>query len=524
MRRLRTVVVIAGGLILVALAYSPSLRCGFVYDDRHVIVNAPLLRSWEKAGALLDSRYFRLSGELGTYRPVLTLSYMIDRTLWDYNPVGFHTTNLALHVVNVLLLWWLVRRVTPSARLAWVTAVAFGLHPVATEAVCAVGFREDVLGTFFCLASVCVLGGSGRGIRAAAAVVCYGLALFTKENTLLWPVVVAAASRGLCRAVPKRRIRALMIGYAIVSLAFLIVRFGPMYRPLEQRHGFEPGTLTRRLLSAPTALLEDLRLLVLPVHLRADYGYRLSDFGSSGLALVIVAAAACVVVWMAGGFKRLETQVAMLWLAATLLPVMNLLPIGSMTAERFLYFPLGGWAILLGLCFSRAAHRSRWPTWPLLATWLVCSGALCTARCHAWRSDGRLWRETIQANPGSYVAWNGLGLAYKGAANLRRAEGCFLRAVAINELHANAQYNMGNMRLAEKQFEAAAGRFRAAIRGNPNHAQAHVNLAVALLELGRPHDAIEECRKALAIDPGYALAHAALDLCRSALSTDSARP
>src|SRR3972149_1946991 len=82
-------------LVIVCLSqfvYLNSLSNQFVYDDEFTIVTNYFIKTWNNFPLLFNSDYFKLSGEL-SYRPVVTLSYFIDYTLWKLNPFGFHLPN-----------------------------------------------------------------------------------------------------------------------------------------------------------------------------------------------------------------------------------------------------------------------------------------------------------------------------------------------------------------------------------------------------------------------------------------------
>lgn len=131
------------------LAYLNTLHHQFVFDDFRIIVNNPYIKDWKYFPTLFTGNYFKISGEL-SYRPLVTLSYFIDYTLWHHNPFGFHLANLLLHALNVFLVYSLISEITKDLKLAGISSLFFGVHPILTETVNSVGFREDLLcATFF---------------------------------------------------------------------------------------------------------------------------------------------------------------------------------------------------------------------------------------------------------------------------------------------------------------------------------------------------------------------------------------
>ena len=145
---------IAAGAFAAALAgvvYLNALDNPFVYDDYWTVVHNPTIRQ------LFDLRTI-VSGAIT--RPVVNLSYAIDRAVWGEAPFGFHVTNVLLHIINTLLLsstdprpmqvraslWCRVASaaIRPSVA-AFIAAILFAVHPISTEAVGYISGRSELL-------------------------------------------------------------------------------------------------------------------------------------------------------------------------------------------------------------------------------------------------------------------------------------------------------------------------------------------------------------------------------------------
>src|SRR5574337_1595349 len=96
-------------IVVSVLLYLYTIGNNFVYDDTFTVVNNYLIRSWHKIPMIFTSDYFTAAGEL-SYRPSITLSYFADYSLWRLNPIGYHLTNLLLHSLNSVLLFFLLIR------------------------------------------------------------------------------------------------------------------------------------------------------------------------------------------------------------------------------------------------------------------------------------------------------------------------------------------------------------------------------------------------------------------------------
>src|SRR6187549_2694261 len=99
-RELRVILGVAAVALAIA-AYLNALDNPFVYDDTDtVLLNRSLVD--------LSNLWFILL--YSPFRPVVNLSYAIDRAMWGYTSFGFHLTNIALHAVVVgLFFGWCTR-------------------------------------------------------------------------------------------------------------------------------------------------------------------------------------------------------------------------------------------------------------------------------------------------------------------------------------------------------------------------------------------------------------------------------
>ena len=176
---------------LACAAYVNALHNPFVYDDHDTVVANP---------SLVDVSNLKFVFLYSPFRPVVNVSYAIDRALWGYEPLGFHLTNVLLHVAVVLLVYALARRVLADAGIergctegAFAAAALFAVHPMQTEAVAYVSGRSEVLCAVWFLAAMVLARdamASGSALRGAAACVCGALAIASKEVGLVLPVMV----------------------------------------------------------------------------------------------------------------------------------------------------------------------------------------------------------------------------------------------------------------------------------------------------------------------------------------------
>jgi hypothetical protein len=438
LRRAALAVVVAA-----VIAFGGSLRNQFTYDEGLVIGEADGFLRSRSLATLVSPRYFAASRE-GTYRPVVTLSYMVDRAV-SPEPLVFKLQSLLWHIACALLVLLLARRLLPAEhrRYAVLAGLLFALHPLGTETVDNASFREDALVTFFTVAALLL----AWSHRLTAAVGCYILALLSKESAVVLPALLLignlSRSGDAAKGAPASRRRALMVRESAVlgavTLVYLAIRFGPMNTPGAYA-SFPGGTRAATLLEMPAVFAHYLRLLVVPWPLCADYtGY--FDFGPQPwlarlpafLILAAFVAVACIAYWR----RQRLIAFASGWFALALLPVSNIIPVPVPAAERFLYLPLVGVSLALAAAVPLVIAR-----WPRSRPALLVAGAgvaiafvlVANLRHVDWHDNDRLWAATARVNPRSCGAQSAMGGARLREGITSRAPATLAQGVALEEL------------------------------------------------------------------------------------------
>ena len=144
-----------GLLILVCVVvYFNTLSNEFVFDDRATIVENKYLPDFKGSlPAFFSSAYFEIAEAEASYRPVATLSYYVFYAIGELNPFWYHLGSLILHILNVLLVYFLTLAIQKDQSSAFVAGLLFACHPAVTEAVNCISFNEDLLAAMFYLAS-----------------------------------------------------------------------------------------------------------------------------------------------------------------------------------------------------------------------------------------------------------------------------------------------------------------------------------------------------------------------------------
>ena len=149
MNRQRCVLLLVLLAVATVVAYVPALQAGFIWDDDSYVEDNAVLRT---IGGL--TRIWFEPTSIPQYYPLVHTTFWLEYQLWGLQPFGYHLVNVLLHLVAVVLLFVLVRRLAlPGALLV---AGVFALHPVMVESVAWVTERKNVLSMVFYLASALV--------------------------------------------------------------------------------------------------------------------------------------------------------------------------------------------------------------------------------------------------------------------------------------------------------------------------------------------------------------------------------
>ena len=128
---------------MTVLAYLPTLRNGFIWDDDQYITGDATLRS-------LDGlrRIWLEPGAVPQYYPLTFTTFWIQYHLGGAQPFGYHLVNVLLHSAGVVLLFLVLRRLRLPG--AWMAAAIFAIHPMQVESVAWATERKNLLaGLFF---------------------------------------------------------------------------------------------------------------------------------------------------------------------------------------------------------------------------------------------------------------------------------------------------------------------------------------------------------------------------------------
>jgi len=530
--------------VITLMSYLNCIHNQFVFDDIPLILENPTIRGIEKVPQLLGlGKKRRIS-----YRPVRMISYAADYTLnkmvWRHfgkyegdddglNPLGYHLSNIAYHMVTSFLVFLVIYKLLANYRIAFLAASLFALHPVHTDSVSYLAGRRDILFTLFYLAGfyffLCYRK-TRKSTFIIASFLAYLLSLGSKEMAVTLPVLflcydLVEGFTGKIRGINITYFKEVTIALKKVllqssflySLVFLGALAYTCYKvfiksPSHQASYYGDSMLTT-FLTVGKILVYYMKLLLYPIKLNADYSYNAFPLSTSFIepstlfSFIFLGVVGYALLRLLVTHKMLAF--GMIWFFVTLLPVCHIFPHHELLAEHYLYLPSFGFCLISALLLNNFLKKDGYVylTYVSFIAIIFLFSFRIVDRNNDWRDKFTLWEKTVKTAPQCARAHSNICENYVEKGRLDEAISECKRALAINPYHAQAHNNLGTAYARNGSFNEAILEYKQAINIRPRYVKAHYNLGVAYFKVGKINEAIAEYKRALAIRPRYAEAH-----------------
>jgi tetratricopeptide (TPR) repeat protein len=529
------------------VCYANGLTGDFTYDDKAIVRDDPRIREPAGIAQIFSTPYFGGPRGVGTgFRPIVLTSYAVQWWLHGRAVVGYHVANVLLHaLVTLLLVRFLLRLAVPEPA-AFGAALLFAVHPIHVEAVTSlVGRAETLAAVFvfgFLLAALAFRRAStGRALPLAAALLCYGLGLLTKESAAVAPALAFLAFWRLEEGSAVHRVgNALRSGIPLYAGAAVLLALDLAYRRwvlggflksgsfriFELENPLAPLAPLVRAANAATILLRYAGRLLVPLRLSSDESAWSipvrRGFDAAGLAaLLLLAAIASICVVRER--ERREVAFGVLFFLMAFVATANVFfATGTILAERLAYLPSAGFALALAAGMLGSSEQARIPRFraAVFLTIGLAFAVRTVERNRVWKSDETLFAESVRTSPESakahynlawvsmehgrlapaleeytratriypkyFDAWAGKGLAEQRLGLLAEAERSYAKSIEIAPSYENGFFRLGFVRELRGNLPGAERAYSLGLEKHPRSTPLAFRLAKVRSQLDRP--------------------------------------
>jgi tetratricopeptide (TPR) repeat protein len=499
-----------------------TLSNDFIWDDRTLILNNRLIKELKNIPFLFVPEYWNdyFSGMAGQYRPVRTVTFAIDYAIWGQHAAGFHFSNLLFHIINIILLYFLVSKVLSIDHkkessdhflgIALISGLLFAAHPIHTEAVAWIKNRSELLCSIFMLSSFLAYVYNFSKRKKSFYFLSLALALIsmgTKEMSLALPLIIMMfmacfedeldLKQKIFKAAP-------FIITAGAYLAFRIYGLGLLSA------GGSKNTLDlyRTVLTVIKTFGYYLYLLIYPFNLNSERAFNIPVTILDGyVALSIIGAGLCFYLF----FKNFKTNKVfaffLSWIFISLIPASNIIFISTRPiAEQRLYIPSVGFCVIFAMAVRSLYLKRRSAAIIFLIALIIFYSMTIFNRNKDWLNSLTFWSKAVELSPQSSRAHNNLGRAYAISKQVEKSMDSFNRAIELDKGNYDAYYNRGILRNNTGNIDEAVIDINKSLDLFPD-AGAYYSLGIILERMGKVTEAEEAYRDSIKENEYYVPAY-----------------
>jgi protein O-mannosyl-transferase len=531
-------------VIMVLAAYHKAFDNNFVdWDDFTYVVNNDLVRNPDKTGI---TDVFR-SPVSSNWHPLTILTMRANGNECNscqngISPAPFIRWNIILHILNTLLVLFLVMKLTGgNLFIAFFAAAIFGVHPMHVESVAWISERKDVLYSFFFLSGLITYLKFREEQKVSwlgVTFILFVLSCLSKAVAVVFPLVLLLMDYWFIGKDGGKKIstaRELFSYRRLAILApFLLVSLftGLMAYRLQDGRNFlailDQGSVTPDVVNAagPFTFFEKLRngsygfmayiiKFFAPSGLVAFYPYPGSRELESSLHSTLLTAApfAMLLILALAVYSVRKTNLYVFGLGFYLLTVvlvLQFIPVGyAIIADRYSYLPYVGIAFIAGhLIFKLKNSRIRWV---ISGAFILTMIFITIRQADVWQNSETLWTRTIEKFPEAEVARRSRGKFYsKKAIQADSSEKKKYEALAMKDFQAAVSAGSANAEVYEGlgvllgsggENTTALRYFDAALKLDNENGSIYYNRALTYGKMERNEDALRDYSQALKYAP-----------------------
>ncbi|MDO8496046.1 MAG: tetratricopeptide repeat protein [bacterium] len=527
-------------LIISFTLFGNGIGGDFVFDDTIVIVGNPLIGDSSKFFEIFTTPYFAYQPRPGLYRPLTIASYSLNTLIFGFSPVSFHVVNIFLHALVSYLIFVLFYKLSGKLT-AYAGFLFFIFLPIHIEAVASIVGRAEILSLLFMVTAL-LLVIKQKYVFASGA---FFLGLLSKEMALAFlPIFLFLefywhkktaneVFRGLLYFVPPIALYAIL-RYVALGKYFLQNDATTIYNPIK----FAP--ILSGIWTSFKVFYLYLEKTFFPLSLSSDYSFNqipLIENPLASLGVVLGVAILGLFMWLFFKTKDFLLRFGIVIFLASYFIISNwTFKTGTIMAERLMYTPSLGLALLVGIFFSYLTSKitNRKLLYGLVVTCLCFYGFIVVDRNKDWLNSKNLYESAYAATPNSIVnqtnkaylefisgnyneaekrlnevlniapehvpALNLAGQNYKKLGQYQKAEESWKKAIALRNDFLRAYLSLGILYYESGYFKSAEKVLTEAVDVYPRWSEV-LYLALTKVSLGEPEEAINIIEKHFGTNP-----------------------
>jgi tetratricopeptide (TPR) repeat protein len=499
---------IIGGILLVTfLLFYNTLTNNFVnLDDSGYIKDNPDIKSLSaKNIAAIFSSFYNAN-----YHPFTTLSYAIEYNLFGLNAKPYHIINLLIHLLNVLMVFRLITKISGKTEVALIVALFFAIHPMHVESVAWISERKDLLYSFF---FICGLRTYYEYIHATAnrnklyvyTILLFLCSLLSKSTAITFPLMLLVIDYYFKRGW-KSKVLIEKIPFFLLSLAFGVITIFSQRAAGAINADLMPDyNLLQRFFVVCYTTSYYIVKLVLPFNLAVlhfasaelPYYYYLAPL----FLLLLV-----FLVYKARTMRR-ELIFGFLIYLVSISLTSQIIPVGyTVVSERYSYIPYIGLFFIIG-CFYAAVQNNRSfvslkPVINYLLAGITFFFIVITfQRNKVWQNSINLFTDLVEKYPNQAHAHFVLAKNLIDVPDLNAALESINRSIELDPKMSESYFYRGNIYYGKENYAAALNDYLKAVALNPKYSEAYYNIGVTYNTTNKFQESIEPLTKAISITP-----------------------
>jgi len=494
------------------LCYRPSLQNGFTNWDDHLYVTENPDLDLLKPGNLHN---LLTKDYASNYHPITMLSLGINRLMSGNDPKGYHRVNLAFHLFNTLLVFWLIFLLWKRINLdfpiwgAFITSLLFGIHPLHVESVAWISERKDLLFTFFFLLSTgCYIKylntlKTRSYIYFISAVLFFALSLLSKAQAASLAVTLLLIDYLFGRNIWDKRVLFEKIPFFILSVFLGIIAINAQKVNFHLADKYDHF---QRLVFASYGYSSYLLKTIAPFNLSAFYPYPETITAVYYLALSSLIITISVLFF----FRKNRVIVfGILFFIINISLVLQYFPVGdAIMADRYFYVPSIGLFFLIAFAITNFTKNYRMGISLGLTAYIIGLAVLTTNRVTVWENPVTLWESVLSYNNKTAIAWYNLAhYRQYTLADFKNALSDYNKAIECKYDKPDRAYNnRGDLKISIGDTEAGIADFNQALLINPQYFEAYYNRGNAWQRKDSLSRAILDYNRSIEINPLFYLA------------------